>query len=258
MMGLFDSHCHLDDSRFDDDLQDVIDRMQVQGMMACTCVGSDLETSKKCIDIARQHDLVYAAAGVHPHEAKDVPDDYLNQIEALLQHEKVVALGEIGLDYYYDHSPRETQKKVFLEQLELAYALQKPVILHVRDAHGDVLDLLKERKNRLPGGIVHCYSGSADSAREYMDLGFYISFAGPVTYKNARKPNEAATYVPLDRLLIETDSPYLAPVPLRGKRNEPANVRYVCEHLAGLQGVSSEEMAQVTCRNACTVYGIQL
>lgn len=258
MFNLFDSHCHLDNVRFDEDLKDVIDRMRSNGMVACTCVGSDLTTSETCIHLAQEHGIVYATAGVHPHEAKDTAPNYLQRIEEYLKLDKVVALGEIGLDYYYDYSPRDIQKRVFLEQLELAYTLQLPVVLHVRDAHGDMLSLLKERRGHLSGGIVHCYSGSADSAREYMDLGFYISFAGPVTYKNARKANEAALSVPLDRLLIETDSPYLAPVPLRGKRNEPSNVRYVCEHLAELHGITPQEMANITCRNACQVYGVKM
>ena len=258
MIRLFDSHCHLDDERFDGDVQEVFSRMAEHGVTACTCVGSDLPTSEKCMGLAKQNDMVYAAVGIHPHEAKTAETGYLRQLEEWLSQNYVVALGEIGLDYYYDHSPRDVQQRVFNEQLELAYHLNMPVILHVRDAHGDVLDILRCRKDRLSGGIVHCYSGSADSAQEYLQMGYYLSFAGPVTYKNAKKPNEAALAVPLNRLLIETDSPYLAPVPLRGKRNEPANVRFVCDHLAALRGTAPQEMAEITFQNACRIYGLHL
>lgn len=255
-MNLFDSHCHLDDERFDEDRDETIARVHQNGVARCVCVGSDLPSSRRCIALAETHDFIYAAAGVHPHEAKDAPDDYLDQLRALLRHPKVVALGEIGLDYYYDFSPRDVQQRVMNEQIDLALETDMPVIFHIRDAHGDMFDLLRARGKRLPAAVIHCCSASAEMVREYLKMGFYISFAGPITFKNAATPIEASRAVPLDRLLIETDSPYLAPVPMRGKRNEPTYVRYVLEKQAEIHGVDAQELAQITFENACRLYRI--
>ncbi|MBO2516477.1 MAG: hydrolase TatD [Clostridiales bacterium] len=252
---LFDSHCHLDDERFNEDRDDVILDISRSGPAKCMCVGSDLESSRRCIALSEKYDFIYAACGVHPHEAKDAPEDYLVQLESLLSHKKVHALGEIGLDYYYDLSPRDVQKKVMNEQIDLAVRLDVPVIFHIRDAHGDMIDILRARK-QLPRGIIHCFSGSAETAAEYLRMGFYISFAGPVTFKKAPHLWEAAAVVPLDRLMIETDSPYLAPEPVRGRRNDPRNVKYVAEKLAALKGISPDELAGITYNNAMTVYSI--
>lgn len=255
-MELFDSHCHLDDAKFDEDREDTIARMREAGVSRCVCVGSDLPSSLRCIDLAEKYDFIYAAVGVHPHEAKDAPGDYLERLTKLLQHPKVCALGEIGLDYYYDFSPRDVQKRVFQEQLDLATELDKPVILHIRDAHGDMYDLLRARGKNLPKAVIHCCSASAELVREYLKMGFYISFAGPVTFKKAESVHLASLAVPLERLLIETDSPYLAPVPMRGRRNEPAHVRFVLEKQAELHGVSAEKLAEITTRNAREFYRI--
>lgn len=252
-MRVFDTHCHLDDEKFAPDREDAYQRMLNAGVERCVCVGSDLPSSRRCLDFAAEHAGTYAAVGVHPHEARDVPADYLEQLQALLRAEKAVALGEIGLDYYYDLSPRETQKKVLNEQLDLAIALDVPVIFHIRDAHGDMLELFRSRKT-LPSGVIHCFSGSAETAREYEKTGFYISFAGPLTFKKAPHLWEAAKAVSLNRLLVETDSPYLAPEPLRGRRNEPANVVWVLKRLASLREVPEEAMAQQTFENACRFY----
>lgn len=254
-MKLFDSHCHLDDEKFNEDRAEVIARLREGGVERCVCVGSDLPSSRRCVALAEQYPFIYAAAGVHPHEAKDAPADYLDQLKTLLAHPKVMALGEIGLDYYYDLSPRDVQKRVVQEQLDLACDTDMPVIFHIRDAHGDMFDILRSR-SRLPAGVIHCCSASAEMVREYLKMGFYISFAGPITFKNAAGPVSASQAVPLDRLLIETDSPYLAPVPLRGRRNEPANVRYVLEKQAEIHGVPPEELADITFRNACALYRI--
>ena len=254
-MKLFDSHCHLDDEKFNEDRAEVIARLREGGVERCVCVGSDLPSSRRCVALAEQYPFIYAAAGVHPHEAKDAPPDYLDQLKTLLAHPKVMALGEIGLDYYYDLSPRDVQKRVVQEQLDLACDTDMPVIFHIRDAHGDMFDILRSR-SRLPAGVIHCCSASAEMVREYLKMGFYISFAGPITFKNAAGPVSASQAVPLDRLLIETDSPYLAPVPLRGRRNEPANVRYVLEKQAEIHGVPPEELADITFRNACALYRI--
>ena len=254
-MELFDSHCHLNDEKFDQDREETLQRMHEWGVTRCVCVGSDLATSRSSLDFANAHENVYAACGVHPHEAKDAPADYIGRLEEMLKEKKAVALGEIGLDYYYDLSPRETQKKALEEQLELAVSLDAPVIFHVRDAHGDMLDILRGRR-RLPRGIVHCFSGSAETAKEYLKMGFYISFAGPLTFKKAPNLWAAAAAVPPERLLVETDSPYLAPEPVRGRRNEPANVRFVCEKLAALRGMTAEETAALTTKNARAIYDV--
>ena len=255
-MKLFDSHCHLDDEKFNEDRAETIARMREGGVARCVCVGSDLPSSGRCIALAEQHDFIYAAAGVHPHEAKDAPADYIDRLRDMLRHPRVVALGEIGLDYYYDFSPRDVQKRVLQEQLDLAVETGMPVIFHIRDAHGDMFDLLRARGKELPAGVIHCCSASAEMVREYLKMGFYISFAGPITFKNAATPIEASKAVPLDRLLIETDSPYLAPVPMRGRRNEPAFVRHVLEKQAEVHGVNAEELAEITFKNACELYRI--
>lgn len=252
-MKVFDTHCHLEDERFEADREQAWGRMRAAGVERCCCVGSDLASSGRCLAFAQAHSGVYAAAGVHPHEAKDAQPDYLAALRALLREEKNVALGEIGLDYYYDLSPRETQKRVLAEQVALALEMDKPVIFHIRDAHGDMVDFFRAC-SRLPSGVIHCFSGSPEIAREYVKMGFYISFAGPLTFKKVPHLWEAAQSVPLERLLVETDSPYLSPEPLRGRRNEPANVVHVLEKLAALRGLSREEMAEITWENACRLY----
>lgn len=252
-MKVFDTHCHLEDERFEADREQAWGRMRAAGVERCCCVGSDLASSGRCLAFAQAHPGVYAAAGVHPHEAKDAQPDYLAALRALLREEKNVALGEIGLDYYYDLSPREMQKRVLAEQVALALEMDKPVIFHIRDAHGDMVNFFRAC-SRLPSGVIHCFSGSPEIAREYVKMGFYISFAGPLTFKKAPHLWEAAQSVPLERLLVETDSPYLSPEPLRGRRNEPANVVHVLEKLAALRGLSREEMAEITWENACRLY----
>lgn len=254
-MQVFDTHCHLDDEKFSEDREEAWQRMREAGVLRCVCVGSDLKSSEKCIRIADAHEGVWAAAGIHPHEAKDAPSDYLERLEALLQTDKAVALGEIGLDFYYDLSPRDIQRKVMDEQIELALKTDQPVIFHIRDAHGEMIDYFRARK-KLPRGIIHCFSGSAETAKEYVKMGFYISFAGPLTFKKAPNLWAAAQAAPLDRLLVETDSPYLAPEPLRGRRNEPANVVWTLKKLAALRELPEEEMARITWENACRIYGL--
>ena len=255
-MRVFDTHCHLDDGQFSEDREEAYRRMLEAQVERCVCVGSDIASSRRCLDFAKEHEGVFAAAGVHPHEAKDASPDYLDILAELLRRPQEVALGEIGLDYYYDLSPRDVQKRVMAEQVRLAVRLNKPVIFHIRDAHGDMVDFFRAQKE-LPAGIIHCFSGSPETARAYVKMGFYISFAGPLTFKKAPHLQQAAKEVPLDRLLVETDSPYLAPEPKRGRRNEPANVVYTLKKLAELREIPEEEMAQITWNNACAIYGIQ-
>ena len=226
------------------------------GVTRYAVIGSDMPSSRHAADYAASHAGCYAAVGIHPHEASGYREGDLDTLAGWVREEKVVAIGEIGLDYYYDHSPRDVQQKVCELQMELAYRLDMPVCYHVRDAHQDMIDLMKKHRDHLSGGIIHCFSGSWEIAREYLKMGYYISFAGPVTFKKAPKLQEAAVNVPLDRLLIETDSPYLAPEPVRGRRNEPTNVRHVAEKIAALRGMTLEELAAVTTENALKVYRI--
>lgn len=255
-MNLFDSHCHLENGRFEADLAEVMARMEDAGVRRCILAGSDMETSEQIVKLAQTYPNVYGVVGIHPHDAKTWTDDCAGRIADWVKEEHIVGVGEIGLDYYYDHSPRDVQQEVFVKQLLLARALGMPAVFHVRDAHGDVLSLLRAHRNELPAGVVHCYSGSVESAREYLDMGFYISFAGPITFKNANKLLDAAQYVPSDRILVETDSPYLAPVPMRGRRNEPAFVAYVAQKVAELRGITTEELAEIATRNTCRLFGI--
>ena len=255
-MNLFDSHCHLENGRFEEDLPEVMARMKDAGVNRCILAGSDMETSEQIVKMASEYPDVYGVVGIHPHDAKTWTDDCAPRIAEWVRQERIVGVGEIGLDYYYDHSPRDVQKEVFEKQLLLARELNVPAVFHVRDAHGDVLDILRKNRAQLPAGVVHCYSGSVESSREYLDMGFYISFAGPITFKNANKLLDVAKYVPLDRILVETDSPYLAPVPMRGRRNEPAYVQYVAQCIAQLRGISDEEMAQAAFNNTCRLFGI--
>lgn len=253
---LFDTHCHLDDERFDGDREQVIQEFSQQGVCACVTCGSDAKTSHSSMELAEKHSVIYFSAGIHPHEAGKANEAAFEKVVALLKHSKAVAVGEIGLDYYYDFSPRDVQQVWFERQLDLAHTLSKPAILHVRESHGAVLNTLKGRRDRLPLGVMHCFSGSAEMAREYQQLGFYISFAGSLTFKNAARLREAAQAVDLDRLLIETDSPYLTPEPFRGKRNDPGKVQLVCALLAQLRGMTYEEMEALTYKNACALFGI--
>ena len=254
-MKVFDSHCHLDDPQFDPDREDAYGRMRAANVEKSVCVGSDLPTSIRCLEFAKSHPGVYAAVGVHPHEAKDAPADMEERLVSLMAREGAVALGEIGLDYHYDFSPRDVQMDVMARQFSLALEKDWPVIYHIREAHGDMLAFFRKQK-RLPAGVIHCFSGSAETAKEYVKMGFYISFAGPLTFKKAPNLWEAARTVPVDRLLVETDSPYLAPEPYRGKRNEPAFVVRTLEKLAEIREMPVEEMAEITWRNAHTFYRI--
>ena len=255
-MTLFDSHCHVNEEKFDEDRDAVLARMAEHGVVRYAVIGSDIATSAACAEYCGKHENAVCAVGIHPHEAKGYREGDTEILADWIRSGKARAIGEIGLDYYYDLSPRETQREVCRIQMELAWELGTAAVFHVRDAHQDMLELMKSMKKRLTPGILHCFSGSAETAKEYLKLGYHISFAGPVTFKKAPKLREAALLVPKDRLLIETDSPYLAPEPVRGRRNEPANVRYVAEKLAEIRGESPEELAVYTFENAMRIYGL--
>ncbi len=253
-MEWFDSHCHVDEEQFDGDRGEVLTRMRENGVTRFAVIGSDMPTSRRALAFARGRQDAAAAVGIHPHEAKGFREEDLEELKEMFLTGGANAIGEIGLDYYYDLSPRDVQLRVCQAQMELAWEIGAPVAYHIRDAHGDMLELMKSMKGRLTEGIIHCFSGSAESAKEYLRLGYMISFAGPLTFKKAPKLQETARLVPRDRLLIETDSPYLAPEPRRGRRNEPANVRYVGLKLAELRGEDPEEVAAYTTENAMRIY----
>ena len=254
---LFDTHVHLNDDQFDEDLEEVIERARENGVERVVVVGFDEKTIKRAIELIDTYDFMYAAIGWHPVDAIDLTDSYLEWIEELTAHPKVVAIGEIGLDYHWDKSPKDVQQVVFRRQIQLAKKLNLPIIIHNREATEDVVTILEEEGAAEVGGIMHCFSGSPETAKRCLDMNFYISLGGPVTFKNAIKPKEVAKAVPLDRLLIETDCPYLAPHPYRGKRNEPSYVRLVAEQIADLKEVSFEEAAKATTENANRLFKIQ-
>ncbi|MGM0378816.1 MAG: TatD family hydrolase [Bacillota bacterium] len=253
---LFDSHAHLTDSKYKKDRTDVIERSKKE-LEYVLNPGADLASSKKAVELAKKHDFIYAAVGVHPHEAKSMDEITLKLLKSLTKEDKVKAIGEIGLDYYYDNSPRDIQKKWFIKQIRLAKELGLPIIIHDRDAHQDTLEILKKEDNFDNGVVIHCFSGSKELARQYVELGAYISLAGPVTFKNARKAKEVAKSVPLDRLFIETDSPYLTPEPNRGKRNEPRFVEHVCNEIAIIKGISYDKVLKQTKKNAKEFFSIE-
>lgn len=253
---LFDSHAHLDSYKFEEDRDEVIDRIKSSDIDLIMNPGADFQSSVDAVALSETYDFIYAAVGIHPHEADSMDDSMLMLLKSMAKKDKVKAIGEIGLDYFYDNSPRDIQKHCFKKQLEMAKELNMPVIIHDRDANQDVFDILCEVDSFKTGVLLHCYSGSAELATRYVKLGAYISIAGPVTYKNARKTVETVKVVPLDRLLIETDSPYLTPVPFRGKRNEPIHVRHVCEKIAEIKGLTFEEVAIATKENAIKYFKI--
>src|SRR5438132_828005 len=255
---LVDSHAHLEMEQFDSDREQMIARAREAGVESIVAIGTGTGPgSLDCgIQLAEKYEFIYATIGIHPHEAKLATDADLNDLEHLARKPKVIAWGEIGLDYFYDHSPRDVQKRVFLRQLELASAAKLPVVIHCRPSDGsdnvwqDCLSLLEQHwRAGERGGILHCFTGKWSHAKRALDIGFMISFAGNITFPKAQQIREAATQVPLDRILIETDSPFLAPVPHRGKRNEPAFVKEVARQLGELRGISTEEAGRLTASN---------
>ncbi|WP_042353280.1 TatD family hydrolase [Bacillus massiliigorillae] len=253
---LFDTHAHLNAEQYEEDLEAVIERAQAEGVSKIVVVGFDKPTITKAMELAESYSFIYASVGWHPVDAIDMTEDDLVWIEELAAHPKVVALGEMGLDYHWDKSPKEIQKEVFRKQIALAKRVKLPIIIHNREATQDIMNILKEEGAEEVGGIMHCFSGSAEIAKECIKMNFYISFGGPVTFKNAKNVKEVAAQIPLDRLLVETDCPYLTPHPFRGKRNEPGYVKLVAEQIAELKNLSFEEIANITTENAKKLFGI--
>ncbi len=253
---LFDTHAHLNLPQFADDLDDVIERAKRAGVSEIVVVGFDEKTIERALELVDRYSCLYAAIGYHPVDAIEMKDEHLSMLERLSSHPKVVALGEMGLDYHWDKSPKDVQKDVFRKQIRLAKKVNMPIIIHNRNADDDVIQILEEERADTVGGIMHCFSGDVEMAKRCLEMNFYISLGGPVTFKNAHVPKEVAAYVPLDRLLIETDCPYLAPHPHRGKRNEPAYVKLVAETIAEIKGIDLDELAAITTANAKKIFRI--
>ena len=253
---IFDTHAHYDDESFDADRDALLAAMPAQGVGLILDPGCDIETSQKAVALAEQYPHVYAAVGYHPENCAPYTSADLDTLRTLTKHPKVVAIGEIGLDYYWEQNPpKELQQKVFRAQLALAQELALPVIVHDREAHEDCLEIIKE----FPAvrGVFHCYSGSAEMARELWKRGWYTGFDGPVTYKNARKTVEVAQEVPLDKLLLETDSPYMAPVPVRGTRNDSRNIAHIAAKIAEVRGLTADEIIRIAAENGKRLFGIR-
>lgn len=252
--NIFDTHAHYDDERFSEDRDELLSSLFKQSVSHIINCGCDLKSSLTTIALAEKYPQLYAAIGVHAHEASECTPEDLAEIKKLYSHSKVVAVGEIGLDYYYDFSPRDRQIEVFTEQVKLANDLDLPVIIHDREAHEDTWNLLKKYT---PKGIVHCFSGSVEMARDIVSLGMHIGLGGAVTFKNAKKPVEVAKYVPLEYLVLETDCPYMSPVPFRGKRNDSSLIKYTAEFISELKGISTQELLDITSENADKLFKIK-
>ncbi len=258
LLSLVDSHAHLDNEQFSDDLEQVLKNADEAGVKQILTIGCDLKSSAKCIALADRFSCIHAAVGIHPHDAQEATSEGLAILESLLNAPKVVALGEIGLDFYRNHSPHDQQREAFRKQIRLARKFNKPIIVHDRDAHTEVLQILHEEGAEQVGGVLHCFSGDLDMANACIALGFYLSFTGNITYPKNESLREVVAGIPIDRILIETDCPYLSPRPFRGKRNEPAYVTLTAEKIAEIKGLSLEDVSRITNRNAYDLFGIGL
>ena len=253
--GLWDTHAHLDDPAFAKDRKELLAQLE-QDLDGIINAGCDAPSSAMAVELAEQYPFIYAAVGYHPENLKGIAPNYLEQLAAWAVHPKVVAIGEIGLDYYWkENEPKSVQKRVFLEQIDLAKQFDLPIIIHDREAHGDTLDILRQYGKGLRG-VFHCYSGSLEMTDELLRMGFYFGFDGPLTYPNSKRAKRVAAHLPLERMLIETDCPYLTPQAHRGQRNEPAYVHYVAEEIAALRGLDAAEVARVTTENAKRLFAI--
>lgn len=249
-----DSHCHLEMELFGEDRREVIERSAAEGLSHILTVGTQESHFKKVIDIIEEHPFIYGAVGIHPHNSSDLNNKVLERIESLLTHDKIVALGEIGLDFFKNRSPRQTQIDTFIRQIAVAKKVRIPIIIHSRDAKEETLSILTNEDAQATGGVIHCYSYDTGFAKKVLDMGFYISFPGTITYKKAEAIIEAAKYVPLDRILVETDAPFLTPHPYRGKRNEPRHVKITTEKIAAIKNKKTEDMALIIRDNFVTLF----
>lgn len=250
---IFDSHAHYDDKVFDEDRDVLLKELPKKGVCGVVNCSADIQESKESVSLAEQYDYIFAAVGVHPSAAENLDDTYLEDLKKLSENRKVVAIGEIGLDYHYDFSPRDVQIKIFEEQIKLALDLDLPVVVHDREAHKDTMDLLKKYR---PKGVVHCFSGSVEMAKEAIGLGMYVGLGGAVTFKNAKNPIMVAKEIPLTSMLIETDAPYMTPVPFRGKRCDSSHIHYTAEKIAEVRGTAKEVILEYTHQNALNLFKI--
>jgi len=250
----FDIHTHYDDERYDGDRDQLLASLKEKGVAYVINAGADIESSMKSIEFSEKYDFIYAACGVHPSEVSGLTEEDIEKLKEMARHPKVVAIGEIGLDYYYGDSNKEEQKYWFRRQLEIARELKLPVVIHNRDAHEDVMKELKKAAEMGIKGVMHCYSGSLEMAKEVIKLGFYISVGGVVTFKNARKLPDVVAWVPTEYLLLETDCPYLAPEPFRGRRNDSSMLKYIAEKIAEIKGITFEKLCRITTENACRLF----
>lgn len=253
---IFDTHAHYDDEAFDEDREALLASLKEAGIGAVTNVAASLESCRTTLKLAETYSWMYGALGIHPSESGELREEDMERLSGLLRHEKIRAVGEIGLDYYWEEPDHEIQKKWFVRQLALARQAGLPVIIHSRDAAKDTLDIMKAEKAESLGGVIHCFSYGKEIAREYLNMGFYLGIGGVLTFKNARKLKEVVEYAPLSSLVLETDCPYLAPVPNRGKRNASLNLPYVAEMLGEIKGVGREKVEAVTWENALALYGL--
>ena len=251
---IFDTHAHYDDKQFEQDREELLASMKDNGIGTIVDVGSNMETSARIVDAVKRYPMMYGAVGVHPSDTADLTDSDIDTLKEYAGKDKILAIGEIGLDYYWDEPERAIQKKWFEAQIELAREVKLPIIIHSRDAAKDTYDIMKALHAEDIGGVVHCFSYSKEMARQFLDMGFYIGIGGVVTFKNAKTLKEVAAYAPLDRIVLETDCPYLSPEPNRGKRNSSLNLNYVAEELSQIQGIDKEELIAVTEENARKLY----
>lgn len=254
MREIFDTHAHYDDEAFDEDREALLAGLPGQGIARVVNVGSSLDSCKRTLELAEKYDYIYAALGVHPSETAQLDEDSFQRLKEMCRMDKCVAVGEIGLDYYWDEPERELQKKWFVRQLELARECSLPVVIHSREAARDTVDIMAAQKAGEIGGVVHCFSYTRETAGIFLDMGFYIGIGGVLTFKNAKKLKEAAAYIPMDRIVLETDCPYLAPVPYRGKRNCSLNLPYVIAELAQIKGITEEEVREAVWDNGLRLY----
>ena len=252
--NIFDSHAHYTDKAFNDDREIMLGSLRESGICGVINCGADIESSVSSVELANKYDYIYAACGIHPEEADKIPENYIEILKKLSRDEKCVAIGEIGLDYYWRQDTKDLQKELFEKQILLSKELDLPIIVHDREAHGDTMEILK--KNR-PKGVLHCFSGSPETAAEVLKLGMYIGLGGALTFKNARKAVEVAQMLPLDRLLLETDCPYMAPVPMRGKRNNSGYITFIAEKVAEIKGIDPQSVLDITAENTKRLFNIK-
>ena len=255
-MKLIDTHSHYNDEKFDNDRDEVIQNITNSGITTIINAGYSLESSKRAIEIANNYDFMYATVGVSPNDIENLENNYIEQIKEMAKEQKVIAIGEIGLDYYWNKENKETQKEIFIKQVELANQLGLPIVIHTRDAVMDTIDTLKNKVNCNKKGVFHCCPLNTELIKEGLKLGFYISFAGPITFKNSKNAEEIVKMVPIDRILTETDSPYLSPEPVRGTRNDSRNIKYIAQKIAQIKNMPIENIAEQIQKNAKTIFKI--